>query len=302
MAEKPKEEPRQEKKEEKKTVMFQPQPMATPQKPPPRSTFQGISSDIPSGSRIVPPVMTGSPKDHIEVLHKKTSDKVAIVGFTESRKLCPYYMDKEWEIWGCNEIYRFIPRVDVLFETHNRKEWGEHFGSNMGPEHTKWLQENKTIPVYQAEKYEDIPMSIAYPWYAITHMTEHSDYINNQITVMVALAIFMDYKKIAMYGCEMAHHTELGTQRPSVEFFLGLAEGAGIEIIMDVNCSLLNAPYIYGLECGNKWVTVMQQYIDMYAQRVNEFSQQQNAANINLQQYIGAKNAMEEVIRHKLGQ
>lgn len=268
----------------------------------PRNTFQGILSDIASPSRIKPPVLDAGDPKHIECLHQKTSDKVAVIGFTESRKNCPFFGDKTWEIWGCNEIYRFIPRIDVLFEIHNRAEWGIDFGSNMGPAHTKWLQENKRIPVYQAEKYDDIPMSIAFPWYAVTHMSPHSDYINNQISVMIALAIFMEYKEIAIYGCEMAHHTELGTQRPSVEFFLGLAEGMGIEITMDLHCSLLNAPYVYGLESGNKFVKVMQEYIELYGKRVQEFMSQQAMANNNLQQYIGAKNAIEEVVRHKLGQ
>jgi len=46
----------------------------------------------------------------------------------------------------------------------------------------------------------------------------------------------------------------------------------------------------------------MQEYIELYGKRVQEFMSQQAMANNNLQQYIGAKNAIEEVVRHKLGQ
>ena len=272
------------------------------QKPVPKNTFMGIPSDIPSTSRIAPPVAEGKDPKHIECLHKKTAENVVVLGFTESRMQCPYFADKEWELWGCNELYKFVPRLDVLFEIHSRKEWGPDCGSGHGPVHTKWLQENKKLPVYMAEKYEDVPMCIEYPWYAVTHMTPHSDYINNQISVMVALAIFMSYKKIALYGCEMAHHTELGTQRPSVEYFIGLAEGLGIEVTMNENCSLLNAPFIYGLESGSKWVKVMQDYVGLYGKRVQDLSNQQTMVLGQLNQYIGAKNAVDEIVRHKLGQ
>ena len=257
--------------------------------------FRGIESDTPSTSRIPPPEIE---KDGEVKLHKKTSDKVAIVGFTDSNKMAPYN-DKTIEHWGCNELYNYVPRLDVLFEVHSREEFGENFGSNHGPKHVEWLKKSP-IPVYMAREYKDIPQCIPMPWYKLLHMTKNSFYINNQISLMVAMAVFMEYKWIGLFGCEMAHHTELGTQRPSVEWWLGLAEGKGIEIFLPEGCSLLNTPFVYGLERGSKWTMMLQEYSRLYGARVNEFGNKASMLHNQHQQYIGALNAIDEVIRHRL--
>ena len=47
--------------------------------------------------------------------------KVAIVGFTDSRREAPYY-DPDWQIWGMNEVHKFddIERLDLLLDIHPR--------------------------------------------------------------------------------------------------------------------------------------------------------------------------------------
>jgi len=263
---------------------------------PTKPQFCGIESDTPSASRVMPPELDDSKPE----LHKKTSDKVAIVGFTETKNYAPF-QDPTWELWGENELYNYVPRLDVLFEIHNRDEYGENFGSNHGKSHLEWLR-TSPIPVYMARDYKkEFPKCVVYPWREVIHMTPHSNYLNNQISVMVALAVYMEYKEIALYGCEMAHHSEYGTQRPSVEFYLGIAEGRGTKVTLPPGCTVLHTPFVYGLERGSKWTKMLLEYSNLYQARVNQFTQQQQMAFSNQQQYIGAKNAIDEVIRHKLG-
>jgi len=222
-------------------------------------------------------------------LHNKRSEKVAICGFSpSSRDLAPF-QDKDWEIWGCNNLYRHVPRLNVLFEIHSRKHWGEHFGNPDGKAHVEW-QKKCNIPVYHAEKYDDIPTSIAYPWDIIIKHFPHGDYLTNAISAMIALAIYMDYKKIGIWGVDMAHHTEFGDQKPSVEYFLGIAAGLYLargypEIFIPVECDLLNVPYIYGRDMESGWKKVFKEKHQYYERnrimQANAEIQARDMKNIN---------------------
>ena len=47
---------------------------------------------------------------------------------------------------------------------------------------------------------------------------------------MIALAIYEDFDIIHVYGVDMAVCGEYEQQRPSCEFFCGIAKGKGIEL------------------------------------------------------------------------
>jgi hypothetical protein len=251
-----------------------------------------IETDLAQADRIPPPEILGKDAQPI-VLHKKTAEKVSITGFAPSKDQAPFD-NKEFEIWGCNELYMHTPRIDVLFELHDR---GEFEITWRNKDHVKWMKEAK-IPIYMAKKYEDIPNCIPYPWGAVVQA--FGSYLNNTISEMIALALIMEYKEIHLYGVDMAHHTEYGTQRPSVEYFIGLARGAqairGWPVVyIPENCGLLKTPYIYGLEGGSKWAKLFKQHIDSYNMRIGQLSGQELQARDMKNQYLGGK-ALAEVL------
>jgi hypothetical protein len=47
------------------------------------------------------------------------------------------------------------------------------------------------------------------------------------------------------------HNSEYGHQRPSCEYFLGIATGRGIEVELPVTSDLIKTPFLYGLEDGS---------------------------------------------------
>jgi hypothetical protein len=81
---------------------------------------------------------------------------------------------------------------------------------------------------------------------------------------MMALAIFEHEKvapvgEIGMYGVNMAQHglsngpsnagwftSEYARQRPSVEYWIGIAEGKGIKVIIPPQSDILKSSCIYG--------------------------------------------------------
>lgn len=168
---------------------------------------------------------------------KKT--KVAIMGFSPSWRLAPFD-EVEWEIWGMNELYKRLPRWDRWFELHKRTVNLDDEGS----EHI-WKLAALDCPVYMQKHYDDIPASLAYPLDKVT--ANFRPYLTSTFSFMVALAILEGFEEIGVYGCDTADE-EWGSQRPSLEYFLGYAEGKGIKVTIPHESSLLRAPFIYGYQ------------------------------------------------------
>lgn len=174
--------------------------------------------------------------------------KVAIVGFAPaSRDLAPY-SNPEWEIWGMHELHKFIPRWDRWFELHSPSVFENLPG---GAGYTEWLK-SQTKPLYMREQFEDIPACQRYPVEEI--LRAYGRYFTNTVSWMIALALKeMEAKPdekhtIGLYGVDMAVGSEYGEQRPSCEYFIGLARGKGIEVIVPAECDLLKTAWLYGFE------------------------------------------------------
>lgn len=203
--------------------------------------------------------------------------KVAIVGFAPTKDAAPYN-DSECEIWSVNNLYKFIPRTDRIFQMHHpRHLTGEHHGVK-GTEHIEFLQ-NTTTPVYMQEKYPDIPASVQYP---IEQMTLEfgiprpdgsglvDGYWTNSISMMIALAIYEGFEEIWVFGVDMAVASEYVEQRPSCEYYLGIAKGRGIKVVLPVESDLLKTRFVYGYEEDRKhaWEMKLEKTIkDMEARK-----------------------------------
>ena len=61
------------------------------------------------------------------------------------------------------------------------------------------------------------------------------------------LAIEKGYKEIGIYGIDLSTTKEYQEQRPSVLYFIGLAKGLGIEIILPNYCKLFDKERLYWL-------------------------------------------------------
>lgn len=173
--------------------------------------------------------------------------KVAIVGTApSSRDLAPFN-DASWEIWGCSNVYKHIPRWGRWFELHDlesRKNTDEY------PGHYDWLKK-QTTPVYMQEVHDEIPGSVAYPKQQI--LDEFGGYFTNSVSYMIALAIQEGAVEIGIYGVDMAvqdadGHSEYAHQRPSCEYFVGIAVGRGIKVDIPPESDLLKAAKLYAYE------------------------------------------------------
>ena len=252
-------------------------------------------------------------------------ERVAIVGFADSWNLAPYN-DDTWEIWGLNSLFEIIPRFDRWFDIHDRYIFGIDGNKEVGYGLTRTGQPymqalaGMKCPTYMVEQYKDIPMSLRFPielmiaefdpkgekklfqhWKGIGP-EDWSGYITNSISCMIAFAIMEGFKEIGLYGVDMATTAgwnEYAFQRPSCEYYLGIAVGRGIKITLPDASDLLKNRFIYGWQdqIENKFNKKLDSLFASMNGRYGAVIQQFEGARKSLDQYIGAMECTKEIRR-----
>lgn len=195
--------------------------------------------------------------------------KVAICGFTTHMQFAPW-QDNDWEIWGLNDLHGMMVQYAPDLFKSDRVQWFQLHRDNSGtdgnfhgvrdPEHRKWLTEAK-CPIWMWEAHPDVPNAKAYPLHEVLtkHLLPHGKpmseeaYYNNSISWMIAKAILDGYKTIAVFGVDMAidgvhGQSEYGHQRPSVEYFIGVARGLGIDVVLHPESEICKCAFLYGFD------------------------------------------------------
>lgn len=194
--------------------------------------------------------------------------KVALVGFADSYALAPVD-DPSVEIWGINELHRYLVRWDRWFELHARESF-EIKGDRDQAAHVNWLRAQAPVgdpahkPIYMRELFADIAAGVRLPLEALSERFwvrfGERPYFTSSIGYMLALAIAegrdehfapIDHQAvgwIGLYGIDLASNVEYGEQRPNAEYFIGLARGLGIQVEIASGSALLKADHLYGFE------------------------------------------------------
>jgi hypothetical protein len=228
--------------------------------------------------------------------HEKKADKVAFVGFsTTTRHLAPFDLDT-FEIWGVNNIYAYVPRIDVLFELHDKHE---ALTVKRHKDHYNWLKneaKKQNIPVYMLAQYTEVPTSIAYPIKEIR--AEFGDFFTTSIGYMLALAILMEYKEIHLYGIGAGDdaYGEYIDQRENIAYYVGLARGRGIFVYIPPIATICKAPFLYGYENTNmakRMCLDLKRYAQM-RKGSNEEEARKYSSYAN--QYIGEMRAYDNIL------
>lgn len=173
--------------------------------------------------------------------------KIAILGGASTLKYAPWH-DPTWELWSHHSCRHMCGRdPDLLFDLHPPELWTDPKKKFWDPDYTKWAQTNR-IPIMMQQAYPEVPASIKYPFGQM--ITEFSrGYMTNTVSYMVALALMEGVTHLGIYGCHYDTGSEYGPQRGSCEYWLGVAEGRGVHILIPPGCDLLNRPsLLYGYE------------------------------------------------------
>ena len=158
------------------------------------------------------------------------------------------WFDPTWELWAhasCRHLCRRDP--DLLFDLHPPALWRDVKKKTWDPKYLTWLQHN-TVPIMMQDRYPDVPASLRYPFEPM--ITEFPrGYMTNTVAYMIALALMEGVTHLGIFGCDYDTGSEYGPQRGSAEYWLGLAEGRGVQVCIPPQCNLLNKPsLLYGYE------------------------------------------------------
>lgn len=191
-----------------------------------------------------------SPEDQSQP-QEGTPKKVAILGFADSYKQAPM-SDPTIEIWGLNELWKYVARWDRWFEIHDDATLGvttRDLGDGEAQRHRAWLAQPAIgKPIYMQPQFCDgrFPNAVPYPLERMT--AQFGRYFTSTIGYMLALAIADGYTWIGLYGIDLSSDVEYRYQRPNAEYLIGMARGLGITVEIPATAAIVKAGHLYGYE------------------------------------------------------
>ena len=238
---------------------------------------------------------------------KKTpakKEKVCIVGCSNTKELAPYDRADEFEFWGVNNLYLTLPDKpwtrwwEIHLIEHEDGKWMRRKQAEFrGQPIEKYLQSlgKLACPVYMQQANPLVPNAIEYPLAAV--IAETGNYFTNTISYQIALAILEGFKEIWVYGVDMACDTEYGHQRPSCEYFLGLAAGRGIKIRVPPASDLLKNRFLYGFQEQQSlpWEEKIANTRKTIETKRQDAIQRAQFAQKQVDQYTGAQVSLDEM-------
>jgi len=136
----------------------------------------------------------------------------------------------EGEVWGVNDVILRHDHLTRCFHMHDM-DW-----IKMREEPSLKLIIEKAnesnIPIMTLKKYDFIPTSVEYPLDEIVTKFRNC-YFGSSIDYMAAYALYLDFDVINYYGVNMVISNEFSSQKPSQEFWMGMAMGMGKEVNID---------------------------------------------------------------------
>jgi len=178
-------------------------------------------------------------------------DTVAIIGSHPRTRADFDYTRTDCDVWVFNEAVSnkandWVKRADVVFQMHEEAIWRNPANRN-DPGHSKWLMSQNEVDVYMQDVYPDVPRSKKYPLDEIRSMIDNdpNHFLTSSVPQAMALAGYLGYKRVEVYGVAMETNTEYQFQREGVAYWYGWLKGHGISVYFADNT--FNAP-LYGYE------------------------------------------------------
>ena len=169
--------------------------------------------------------------------------KIAIVGTAWTVHFAPWD-DPTWEIWAHASAAAMCQRVDRYFDLHPQKFWTKP--KKWDKTYLQWLTRN-AVPIWMQKRYAEVPASIKYPKERV--VSEFRPYFTSQAAWMIALALTEGVTHIGFFGVHYSSDSEYAHQRPGCEYWMGQAEGRGVQIVLPPGNPMLRTPSrLYGYE------------------------------------------------------
>lgn len=228
--------------------------------------------------------MTDSkPTPEKKAVQKKPTLKIAICGTSQTTRHLAPYDDESWEIWTLGANYKHAPRISRHFEMHDFGEGSQRWS----PEYRAWLKDCP-VPIYIQAETEHCPSGQVFPIREICAFFQ-TDYFTCSIAYQIAFALYLKADEIGCYGIDLAQTAEYAWQRPSVEYWIGLARGMGVKVDIPPTSDILKTAQMYAYEThGGSQQSHLQKAIDARQKEIKQrmFDIQQQMAQAQQQSHI----------------
>ena len=169
------------------------------------------------------------------------------------------------------EIAAHIDRFTRWYNLHDLTDLAKPEEQGGDPTHLAWLQQPHPFPIFLMDPMEGVlvtpdgdpmpslaertgfPSAVAFPKLQI--LSQFRRYFTNTVSWQLGHVIFEALHDdsyvltdVGLFGIDMAIGTEYAAQRPSVEYFLGLMEGLGVQLHLPAASDLLKSAELYGGE------------------------------------------------------
>lgn len=221
-----------------------------------------------------------------QVAQPEAPRKIAILGKAPSSLNLAPFDDPEWEIWGLGDLWRQISgkRYSRWFELHDiesgRARWK--------PDYFEWLKTAANLVIQKP--HPELPNAAVYPLPEV--LQRFGGYFTNSISWEIALALYEgNVSHLAVYGVDMATsdggvtgNGEYEHQRPSCEYFIGLARGMGVDVYIPPQSDLMKTSRLYAFEthCSDAFNKHRAREMELKARLAQEESKRDGAAQAAL--------------------
>lgn len=154
------------------------------------------------------------------------------------------------ERWSCNDTFRYHPglRWDRWFDLHAEDE-----SRQLAPEAWPWYQQQDARrPIYLLDVDPTIAGSVAYPRGSVQQAFAWGDwpeeFFTSSIDWMLAFAIREGFTRIELHGVDMFDGHERKVQREGAHYWIGMARGRGIDVVIPDASSLTKTERLYGYQ------------------------------------------------------
>lgn len=162
--------------------------------------------------------------------------KVGIIGTQADTRIYAPWDDPSWEFWAHTSAWNVIPegRADVVVDTHPPHCFRE--GKKNGfADYYAFLKQLRT-PIYMDERYPEIPASMRFPREKIKQQFPYE--FGSLTAQMIALLLCEGVTHIGLWGVEY-HDIEYLSQRCGTVFWVGIAIGRGVQIVLPPSSTIL---------------------------------------------------------------
>lgn len=173
---------------------------------------------------------------------EKRNDTMAIVGFAPSTRGLTPWNNPKIDVAGLNEETHFPwfkqdeDKIACWFQFHARESFMRPDNHN-DKDHAQWLGKKHPYPIFMQETHNDIPSSVRFPIEAVRK--EFGTYWRSSLAYVIAWAYLVGYKRLELYGFEMASDSEYWGQRANTCYIIAKAMAKGMDIYVPPTSKLL---------------------------------------------------------------